>query len=151
MRTTDRHVNLALSEFTNLLSSEVGRPVAVTLHRGNGTHKIHNVLIVDNTNLWNMGTGGCTTTDAWKALRTMTAAIGAVSDIREGDRLRDRRVLRSFMQGSGVPDWDTETTAYSLSDCKHWDKPGTECAGPRVGKTRDGVILCERHYNSTGA
>lgn len=49
------------------------------------------------------------------------------------------------------PEWDAETDLYSLSDCKHWDKPGTECAGPRVGITADGVILCERHYNQTGA
>lgn len=50
-----------------------------------------------------------------------------------------------------VLNWDCETEAYALSDCKHWDKPGTECAGPRVGITDDGVILCERHYNQTGA
>lgn len=50
-----------------------------------------------------------------------------------------------------APDFDCETEAFALSDCKHWDKPGTECAGPRVGKTPDGVILCERHYNQTGA
>lgn len=49
-----------------------------------------------------------------------------------------------------VPDWDCETEALSLSDCKHWGKPGTECAGPRVGVTPDGVILCERHFNQHG-
>lgn len=49
-----------------------------------------------------------------------------------------------------VPDWDCETTAYALSDCKHWDKPGTECSGPRVGIDRDGVVTCERHYNERG-
>jgi hypothetical protein len=46
-----------------------------------------------------------------------------------------------------VPDFDCETTDYALSDCKHWGKPGTECSGPRVGLTPDGVILCEGHYN----
>lgn len=46
-----------------------------------------------------------------------------------------------------TPSFDCETHAYSLSDCKHWDKPGTECAGPRVGITSDGVVLCERHFN----
>jgi hypothetical protein len=46
-----------------------------------------------------------------------------------------------------VPEFDCETTDYALSDCKHWGKPGTECSGPRVGLTPDGVILCEGHYN----
>jgi hypothetical protein len=46
-----------------------------------------------------------------------------------------------------VPSFDCETYAYALSDCKHWGKPGTECAGPRVGATPSGVILCERHFN----
>lgn len=50
-----------------------------------------------------------------------------------------------------TPSFDCETEALALSDCKHWDKPGTECAGPRVGRTPDGVILCERHFNQTGA
>lgn len=48
-----------------------------------------------------------------------------------------------------TPDWDCETEGFSLSDCKHWNKPGTECAGPRVGRTRYGVVLCERHYNES--
>lgn len=46
-----------------------------------------------------------------------------------------------------IPSWDYETIAYSLSDCKHWGTPGPDCSGPRVGITRDGVILCEKHYN----
>lgn len=46
-------------------------------------------------------------------------------------------------------EWDCESEAYALSDCKHWDTPGTECSGPRVGLVpSDGVILCEGHYNS---
>lgn len=50
-----------------------------------------------------------------------------------------------------TPAFDTETTPYALSDCKHWDKPGTECSGPRVGVTPDGVVLCEGHFNATPA
>lgn len=51
-----------------------------------------------------------------------------------------------------VSEFDCETYNLSLSDCKHWDKPGTECSGPRVGVVRsDGasVILCEGHFNAT--
>jgi hypothetical protein len=98
MRTTQKMVDLALRELTDLLSSEVGRPVAVTLHRGNGSYKIHNVLIVDGTNLWTSGTGGTTASDCYKALRTMIAGIGLVSDIRENDRLRDEWVSRNTQQ-----------------------------------------------------
>jgi hypothetical protein len=59
-----------------------------------------------------------------------------------------RRRVRAEKAMQQVPECDTEVPGgYALSDCKHWDKPGTECAGPRVGRTRDGVILCERHYN----
>lgn len=84
MRTTQKMVDLALREFTDLLAETAGRPVAVTLHRGNGTYKIHNVLIVGGTNLWTSGTGGTTASDCYKALRTMIAALGVASDVREG-------------------------------------------------------------------
>lgn len=42
--------------------------------------------------------------------------------------------------------YDTEIHA-ALSDCVLWDRPEADCAGPRVGVTDAGVILCEKHYN----
>lgn len=55
--------------------------------------------------------------------------------------------------------FDSETEAYSLSDCVWWgwpvsEKPESfraECAGPRVGQTAvapDNVVLCEGHFNA---
>lgn len=98
--------------------------------------------------------------------RGMTAVLEAVlfetgqykgygylpSQWNEGELIlaEDRDETRRHYYGGTVirvNDFDCETEDFALSDCKHWHKPGTECSGPRVGRTQQGVILCEGHYN----
>lgn len=82
-RTTQTHIDHALRELTAALTDAVGEPVAVTLHRGNGSYRIHNVLIIGGFNVWAEGRAGTTAREAYNALRVMTAAIHVISDIRE--------------------------------------------------------------------
>jgi len=82
MRVTQRQIDLALREVTNMLSEAAGRPVAVTLHRGNGTYKISNVLIVNGMNVWRENAGGRTATDCYRALDVMRSLLGTVIDLR---------------------------------------------------------------------
>jgi hypothetical protein len=65
---------------------ELGQPIP-TLHLGNSSHKIHNILISERRNMWPDGMAGTTKREAYNALRIMSATLAATiehqQDMRE--------------------------------------------------------------------
>lgn len=89
-RITDRDVRAALRSVTRLLKEQEQSGVrAVTLHRGNGTHKVHNMLVVEHydgskTQVWPNGIAGCTGREAYRALKVMEATL-AIAHWTDGE------------------------------------------------------------------
>ena len=80
MTATELNVDLALLRVTRLLRKLGAASGPVTLHRGNSTYRIANVLIVDRVNVWTGVTAGYTRADALRALAVMEATLRLVVD-----------------------------------------------------------------------
>jgi hypothetical protein len=85
-RTTDVQIMHKVNELTRVMrEAGIIKPdTTLTLHQGsNGAVKTNNYLLIGKTNVWPMGVGGRTKTDAWNAMQIMIATLSLAVEVKQ--------------------------------------------------------------------